>query len=313
MSDLPELIKCLWEKNEPGYAQMLSPLHEVGCPAWAVNLPYGDVAVAIPFEKEAEIAESFASVSLSTMSIRNIPSDNALVLSSPEPSSAFAALCAEFVSPGREGLARAAIEANPIAWWREWKGLLGNKSVDKRVYDVVGELLCLELLSDMGLEAVWGGSKRSSVDIDCGSQSYEVKSSLTRNSMQVQVHGLYQLAEGGSDKYLLFVRLEPAVAGVSIDGLVERLSDIGFSIAELNNTLLEMGYPRGSSARKQCYKILDIVKYKCDSAFPHISPDSFVGGCLPVGVMAINYTISLDGLHGESLMGIVDDADQVVV
>ena len=56
------------------------------------------------------------------------------------------------------------------------------------------------------------------------------------------------------------------------------------------------------SARKRCYVLHAATKYTIDESFPAIRETSFIGGVLPLGVMSINYTVSLDGLFGENLL-----------
>ena len=305
MSELSKEIAEIWESCQRGYAQELPSLINTHYPAWSVVLPDGRYGVAIPYGERDEVYETFANAWIENLSIKNISDGPVLVLSSFDSSQAFAALCAEFVSPGREGDSRTELMLNPVSWWKEWKGLLGNKNVDRRVYDVLGELICLEVLCSMGFDPVWGGPNGASCDIDCGTKKFEVKSTLSRNSRTVQVHGLFQLAEGEEEKHLVFAQFEPSLNGFSINELIEALVSRGFSRAELNNSLFSLGYPNGNSSRAKCYSLLDLTSYRIDSDFPHISPDSFVGGELPLGVTSINYSISLDDIQGESLLAYV--------
>ena len=87
--------------------------------------------------------------------------------------------------------------------------------------------------------------------------------------------------------------------------MVDVLVGRGFSRAELNNALLELGYPSGNSARRKCYSLRGLTKYPVNDAFPHISSDSFVGEVLPLGVTSISYGIDLDGVPGESMVELV--------
>lgn len=309
MSGLTGEIINHWQANKRGYAQELPSLVDTGYPAWSVILPDGRFGVAVPYGDRDEVFESFASVWVESLTVTNVSEGPVLVLSSFDSSQAFASLCAEFVSPGMDGRSRANLAENPVSWWKEWKGLLGNKNVDRRVYDVLGELVCLEALSNMGLDPVWGGPGGASCDIDCGDRKFEVKSTLSRNSKSVQVHGLFQLAVEEAEKFLILAQFEPTVKGLSIDDMVDVLTGYGFSRAELNNALLDLGYPRGNSARCKCYILHGLTKYLVDDAFPHISPDSFVGGALPLGVTSVSYGITLDDIPGESLIGLVHRAD----
>ncbi len=305
MSELSEEIINHWSTSKRGYAQELPSLADTGYPAWSVILPDGRFGVAVPYGERGSVFETFASVWVESLTMTNVSEGPVLTLASFDSAQAFAALCAEFVAPGIGGCSRDALVEDPVSWWKEWKGLLGNKNVDMRVYDILGELVCLEALSNMGIEPVWGGPNGASCDIDCGSKKFEVKSTLSRSSKSVQIHGLFQLGDDGLEKFLVLAQFEPTVEGLSIDGMVDVLVGRGFSRAELNNALLELGYPSGNSARRKCYSLRGLTKYPVNDAFPHISSDSFVGEVLPLGVTSISYGIDLDGVPGESMVELV--------
>lgn len=312
MSELSEEIVEIWESCQRGYAQELPSLLDTRYPAWSAVLPDGRFGVAVPYGNQDEVYETFANAWIESLSLKNVSDGPVLVLSSFDSSQAFAALCAEFVSPGRDGDSRMELISNPVSWWREWKGLLGNKNVDRRVYDVLGELICLEALCNMGFDPVWGGPNGASCDIDCGAKKFEVKSTLSRNSKTVQVHGLFQLAGDEEEKHLILAQFEPSLNGFSINGQVDVLVGYGFSRAELNNSLFNLGYPNGNSSRCKCYSLLGLTSYRVDGRFPHISPDSFVGGVLPLGVTSINYSISLDDIQGESMLAYIHTTNDQV-
>lgn len=306
MNSIQDEIKKHWDMQQRGYAREILVLAGTGYPAWTVNFPDGRFGVAIPYSGEEPVIESFASAWIESLSIKNIACDKCLVLCSFDSSSAFSSLCAEFVNPGDTGACREELASNPVAWWNEWKNLLGNKNVDLRVYDVLGELVSLLALSRQGKYPVWRGPGKSTCDIDCGSDKYEVKSTLTRSSKNVQIHGLFQLAEDGTRKHLLLARFEPSSEGLSINSLLEDLFCEGFSKAELNSRLQDLGYPSGSSSRSKCYVLLDLSHYCVDEEFPHISASSFVGDGLPKGVTSINYCVGLDGVECVSWQSLIN-------
>lgn len=302
MRGVAEEILEHWTNNKPGYSSQILSIEDCELPAWAITFANGDYGVAVPYFSGIKIVERFSSVRLETMAITNLPHEDSLVLCSREGTQAFATLCSEFVNPGMNGVTRKALLDNPVAWWKEWKSLLGNKSVDKKVYDVLGELISLATLDSLGLYPIWMGPNGASVDIDCGQEIYEVKSTTIRTSKTIEVHGLFQLSEESVPKYLMFAQFEPSVKGCSIDGAVSYLAGQSFSVGELNKMLADLGYPEGSSARGACYKLLGLSKYAITPEFPHIAPESFACGMLPLGVMGLNYTVSLDGLDCDSLL-----------
>lgn len=272
--------------------------------AWAMTLADSSRCVALPYDQSLpRVNEEFSDVRLfSELAIQGFPVDAILVLSSSEGSRAFAALCAEFVTPGQDGSIRESVLRSPVSWWNEWKMLLGNKAVDSRVYDVLGELVSLSTLISMGYAPVWSGPTRATADIRCGLETFEVKSTTLRSSKTVSMHGLYQAASAGEMKRLIFCRFEAAEAGVSINSVVARLVEQGFGALEVEESLAALGYPKGKSARDQHYALLALIQYEMDDRFPGITPGSFVGGDLPAGVLSVSYTISLDGLEGRDLL-----------
>src|SRR5699024_8429732 len=122
-------------------------------PAWTVRLVDG-YGVAIPYAGE-DINESFSNArifSTDNIMISAGMMQRSLVLTtaSVEIERPFATLCSELIDPGIDGAARNAILADPVAWWKKWKELLGNRNIDARIYDVLGELCVLYQLLQSG-------------------------------------------------------------------------------------------------------------------------------------------------------------------
>ena len=101
--------------------------------------------------------------------------------------SAFTNLCFDFVNPGDNGEYRKALLASPVKWWASWKELLGNKSIDERVYDVIGELAVLRYYAQKGLNPKWNGPNQSSYDIELDDSFVEVKSSINRTKKEITI------------------------------------------------------------------------------------------------------------------------------
>lgn len=167
---LIEDIKCNWKTDIVGYAQAIATLKDSGYPAWTVRLIDG-YGVAIPYDGDADINESFANARIyradnimasdGIMQRAIVLITNAVGIEGP-----FASLCAELVDPGENGSARAEILASPVDWWKKWKELLGNKNIDERIYDVLGELCVLYTLIKSGEDASWNGPDGTSYDIE---------------------------------------------------------------------------------------------------------------------------------------------------
>lgn len=300
-------IKNNWKTDIVGYAQAIASLKETAYPAWTVKLVDG-YGVAIPYDGEAEINESFANariyradnimVSAGVMQRAIVLVTNSTGIEGP-----FASLCAEFVDPGANGTARKEIVNAPVDWWKKWKELLGNKNIDERIYDVLGELCVLYRLIQSGEEANWNGPDGASYDIETDTRFVEVKSTLSRSKKEVTISNQFQLDPPGKPLNLVLCAFEPSIkSGFSINGIIAKFAKIGYNVALLNQKLEEMGFEEGMSSRSKTFILHEMLKYDIGPEFPRITPASFVGGVLPTGVSKITYTVDLSGMPSESMV-----------
>ena len=263
-----------------------------------------EYGVAVPIESDEEISEYFSGAHLYTDKriIDGKEEKTFLFLTSEKDDIAepFSALCAELITPGKDGELRSELEKNPLGWWAQWKELLGNKNVDTRAYDVLGELWVLRYLAEQGEQAEWNGPNGATYDIDCNGYYVEVKSTTARSKKQITLSNLFQLdPPDGSTLYIAFCQFESAQDGISINSLVRDLEKLGYSSTGLNEKLSRLGLEKGKTARKRNYIVHMVTKYQVDDSFPAIRPSSFVGGDLPKGVESITYTVSLNDVNGE--------------
>lgn len=293
-----------WDTSAKGYAAEIIMLFEVGYPAWTIktNEVYG---VAIPLPDNVEVAEKFSGAKLYNDIIElNGQKENVLLLVTEleDIKYPFATLCAELITPGDAGILRREVEENPVNWWKQWKELLGNKNIDERVYDVLGELYTLRYLAKRGRMAIWNGPNSATYDIECDCMYYEVKSTMAREKRQITLNNHFQLdPPDGKELKLILCQFEVAQTGYNIDSLVDELTQYGYSKQDLNQKLEVLGFEKRNSARKRCYMLHAMIEYDVDDKFPAIRESSFVGGVLPKGVQTITYTISLDGVSGEKI------------
>lgn len=297
---LAEEINSLWSRTAPSgdYAQKIMSVSQRGYLAWSLTTATG-YGVAIPCTADVNVNEEFANVQLLNATL-TLGSDRrkALLLISKDTAlrSAFAALCAEFVEPGAEGADRRALSADPTTWWRKWSTLLGNKDIDERVYDVLGELCTLKALSLKGRPAVWQGPNMSSYDISCADAFYEVKSTVVRDRKEIVIHSQFQLNPPTGTLSIAFCQFELAETGISINSLINDMAFLGIDQMELDDKLTRLGYPEGRTARNRQYLLHHLLFYRVDSSFPRVTEDMFPGGVLPKGVSKLSYSVSLDGL-----------------
>lgn len=302
---LTDEIRNNWDSDIIGYAQPLSSLAKTDYPAWTVKFvdSYG---VAIPYDGGQEINENFANARIYSSVIRfNATTERkALLLTtgSIEIKIPFSALCAELVDPGENGVFRKEITDSPVRWWREWKDLLGNKSIDDRVYDVLGELCVLNRLLNFE-EASWNGPSGASYDIETDKRFVEVKSSVVRDRREITISNHFQLDPPGKPLDLIFCQFEPSVSsGYSINALVEQLKVKGINVGDINCKLKELGFEEGRSSRNKKFILHSMLKYAVDFDFPRITLASFAGGVMPAGITKITYTVDLSGMTPESML-----------
>ncbi len=295
-----------WDTSAKGYAAKIVSLFDAGYPAWTIktNEVYG---VAIPLEEGVEVAEHFSGAKLYNDRITLDESEHKnvllLVTELEDIKYPFATLCAELILPGEDGRLRKEVTSNPVIWWMQWKELLGNRNIDEKVYDAIGELLVLEYLANKGDQVIWNGPNASTYDIDGETVYYEVKSTVARKKRQVTLSNHFQLdPPDGKQLKLVLCQLEPSQAGYCIDDLVNSLVELGYSRYDLNQKLEALGLEKRKSARKRCYDLHAMIMYSVDENFPAIRESSFVGGMLPTGIETITYTISLDGIKGEKII-----------
>lgn len=303
---LAKEIRNGWAASGIGYAAIISSLAKCGYEGWTIKTgnAYG---VALPVPQGMIVSEKFAGAHLytDTIILNGEKTQFALLLMarSEDIKIPFSTLCAELLNPGLDGEFRKEILSSPTTWWMQWKELLGNRNVDERVYDVIGELLALRHLASRGENAEWNGPTGATYDIDCDGKFYEVKSSTARNKREITLSNHFQLVPPkGSSLFLIFCQFESAQAGISINSLVNELGALGYSTTALNEKLESLGFEKGKSARNRQYILHAMLEYNVDELFPAIKDTSFVDGHLPKGVQSITYTLSLDGLDATNLI-----------
>lgn len=311
---LSDEIRNTWFRQPSNYATPILGISVTEYPAWCVKYQ-GEHGVAIPYYGDDLVSESFADAKLYNGEIYfggdGVEHKKALILSTTNSSilSSFASLCAEFVSPGEDGDIRRIIEKSPVSWWIEWKELLGNKNIEDRVYDVLGELVTLKYLIKKGLSPEWYGPSSSTYDIECEMEFFEVKSTIIRDRKEVTINSQFQASAQDKDLFLVHCQFEPSEIGYSIDSLVSELCSLGYNQNLLNQKLKSLGYEIGRSSRKKRFFLNSMNQYTVNASFPSITQESFVGGILPIGVTKIMYNVSLDGLECLSLVDMVRSND----
>lgn len=297
--NLTDAISHAWLTTENGKGQDVSAV--VGAPSYVVRGVHQECSVAIPLVKEIEVNEEFAAVRLTSIKKSVGGRDEFLLMLTHDgayPPKPFAALCAEFLYPGVNGEFRRELLENPVAWWRGWKEVLGNQDIELRVYDVLGELCVLKLLSQKhpGGRFSWHGPAGSTYDIHSQDALYEVKSTIVKGDKRIVIHNAFQLDAGVTPLYLMHCVFEPSIAGVSINALVDELVVAGTLEPDAVEQFLSgLGLARGKSIRNKKYLLLSVDQYKVDERFPVLMP-------LPTGVIDLEFTLELAGFESTKIL-----------
>lgn len=295
-----------WRTDIIGFAHTISSLSSSGYPAWSVKY-HDSYGVAIPYSGQEEINEHFSNAQIRSdvISVSDGEEVRAIILVAAfsVAQGPFSTLCEELVTPGDYGKNRKIITASPVAWWQEWKELLGNKNIDDRVYDTLGELCVFRYLTEIGKDANWEGPNSATYDIETEDGFVEVKSTSSRSNKEVTISSQFQLDPPGKYLDLILCQFEASFQnGLSIDDVVSDLKALGISGEYINTRLAKKGLEEGMSARKRTFILHDMLKYRVTEDFPRITPASFIGGVMPSGIKKITYTVSLEGLSAESLV-----------
>ena len=301
--ELFEEIKANWKLDIFNKLQEIVSL-KASYPAWTIKTPNG-YGVAVIYDGE-DVREDFSNAAIyCEQVIINNEKRKALVLSSKSfaMDEAFAKLCFDFVNPGTNGEYRKSLLASPVKWWASWKELLGNKSIDERVYDVIGELVVLRYYAQKGLNPKWNGPNQSSYDIELDDSFVEVKSSISRAKKEIAISSIYQLSNLNKKLFLTFCTFELSTGlGESINSLVVDLRTLGYNVDTINAALEKKGFGVGKSDRNKTFILHSMYQYEVDDKFPKVIEQSFVNGVLPTGIVDISYTVDLSGIKAINLM-----------
>lgn len=210
----------------------------------------------------------------------------------------FAVICSDFLKLGENNEYREAILKNPYLWFEKWKNLVGNRKANLTVYDILGELFTLLYLYEKGEKPIWNSMNMGTHDIEAGSKSYEVKSTIKKMSKEIIINSPHQLEhDNGKELFLSYCQFEKSELGNSIEDLKPKLIGCGMIPEELDSYLQENGYMPGKSEYKEKYLIREMLLYKVDEQFPKLTFENFIDGKLPKGILYYSYTVDLSGIE----------------
>ena len=185
-------------------------------------------------------------------------------------------------------LNRYVIINNPIQWYEDMSKLIGNNLKTKKVYDVLGELVCLDLVYNYEKDCHWDGPNGAINDIETPHTVFEVKSTISRNSNKIHVSSKYQFKKIGTAKTLFFIIFEESNVdnALSIKKLISKLIDKGFDKDELKENIERLGFNENSSDYDKKFSIVDSRFYLVDENFPVFN----IEACIQNGFISNFYT-----------------------
>jgi hypothetical protein len=220
----------------------------------------------------------------------------------PQLNDIFALLCDEIIERLRETPdGPSTVCQTVLARWRELLApaegpLLGQNTLA----GLLAELHLVEQLAVSGPShavALWTGPNRSRFDFTGRVAAAEVKATILRERVEVEIHGLTQLDPPAGIELGLYVeRLELVPeGGDSVPDVIERLYGAGCDPVELSRKLQECGYSTLDSDlyRNMRFRVLESRWYLVDDSLPRITTSSFVMPEVLNRISKIRYSINL--------------------
>lgn len=186
-----------------------------------------------------------------------------------------------------------------------WRLMMSNRKSLKlsqsALVGLFGELTTLETLvsaANIPSTNAWVGPERAIHDFVSGEFAIEVKSTISRNEVLIEIHGALQLDDSSVDCLWLAVhQLQKSGVGLTIDELLEEIVALGVDRVALYEKCSHMGYEWTEADKylNDRFIVSNTEWYVVNQDFPKITPNSFGSGDLPPGVTRLRYTVDLTG------------------
>ena len=247
--------------------------------------------VGIPFNKH-KVNERFVGIQIKTeMLVYDNMSVNCLCLIASEnvDYDKFMLISEDFAKASN----RAQILKEPYSWVDKWRTLFGDSLSNKKVYDVLGELISLRECYKNDKSFVWEGPNSGTHDLVAEKKIVEVKTTHLKKANVVGIHSSYQLSIE-KPTYLYFVRLERKPYCLTINKLVKELSSLGYDETKLEDSLNKLGYAKGSRVRETSFDLLSLYSYPISKeTFPVFGLDELNDAFAPAKNI-IGYSLEID-------------------
>ena len=179
----------------------------------------------------------------------------------------------------------------------------GSEVTREKAAGLAAELLVLKDLLQRRSDAwkTWEGPLGGEHDFHLGDRSLEVKASIRREPVSVEIHGIRQLDPPPRGLHLVHQILVPDTGGtVAVPIVVEELEGLVSDPSGFYDRLREVGYSslsreaweihRFSVGQRQYFRVAD--------DFPRITPDRLKDGQTDPGVDTVQFSLRLDALEG---------------
>ncbi|SFL91051.1 PD-(D/E)XK motif protein [Salibacterium qingdaonense] len=272
-----------------------------GYDAWVFMFEDGTYGTAVPYDG-SKVNEQFANVKFySTNAVFGEDEQNFLILASTllHLRNEFALFCADFADPGENHQNRREIQEEPLEWWKKWRELLGNAVKHKQVHSILGEMYVVQYLLKQQKNVKWKPTDYATYDVESGNQAFEVKSTTSKYQDTLTISSQFQLRD---PDFLVMCRFEKSNTGASLEDMVAELAALGLDRSFLNVELDAVGFPEGSEARGEKYKLLDMRQYPVDEDFPGKELSDFLQNLNDPNVGKVSYDIDLKGCSYENLL-----------
>lgn len=166
---------------------------------------------------------------------------------------------------------------------------------------LAAELLVLKDLLQRRSDAwqTWEGPLGGEHDFHHADRSLEVKASVRREPVSVEIHGIRQLDPPAGGLHLVHQILVPDSGGaVSVPSIVDELNGLVSDPSGFFGRLLEVGYSSFSKAAWERHRFsLGQQRYfRVGDEFPRITPDRLTAGQTDPGVDSVQFSLRLDAL-----------------
>ena len=202
-----------------------------------------------------------------------------------------------------------------LARWRE---LIARSSAAVDMSLVIGtwgELWFVREILRAGakFDGMWIGPLKEPHDLRGGDGTeLEVKTTLTRGPLLVEIHGVEQLAAPlHGALYLGVLRVARSPSGENLADLADSCVSLGAHRDDLQRLLAAIGLvPVPEEANELRLDVRDKRLYLVDSAFPKVTDASFLDGRMPAGVASLDYLLDLTGEPPTAVAG--DEFERVI-